>query len=109
MYCLPRRSERYDNLQVVMDEAMDELEYSAPVAGENQQIVQMADLSGDGNSEIILFAKGNDIDQKKVFLGFKNHIPKYMFPTKIVILEEMPMSKNFKIDRQRLLAMAKEL
>lgn len=59
--------------------------------------------------KIILFAKGEGLDQKKVFLGLKNQIPKYMFPTKIVILEEMPMSKNFKIDRQGLLAMAREL
>lgn len=58
--------------------------------------------------KIVLFAKGSGLDQKKVFLGLKNQIPKYMFPTKIVILEEMPMSKNFKIDRQGLLAMAKE-
>ena len=68
MYCLPRRSERYDNLQIVMDEAMDTLEYSAPVAGENQQIVQMADLSGDGNSEIILFAKGGEEMPLKILI-----------------------------------------
>ena len=56
--------------------------------------------------KIILFAKGSDLDQKKIFLGLKTQIPKYMFPTKIVMLEEMPMSKNFKIDRQKLLHMA---
>lgn len=68
MYCLPRRSERYENLQTVMDEAMDSLEYSAPAAGENQQIVQMADLDGDGESEIILFAKGGQSDPLKILL-----------------------------------------
>lgn len=68
MYCLPQRSERYENLQVVMDQAMDSLEYSAPVAGENQQIVQMADLSGDGNSEIILFAKGGEEMPLKILI-----------------------------------------
>lgn len=68
MYCLPRRSERYENLQVVMDQAMDSLEYSAPVAGTNQQIVQMADLSGDGNSEIILFAKGGETMPLKILI-----------------------------------------
>ena len=26
MYCLPRRSERYDNLQTVIDPAMEDLE-----------------------------------------------------------------------------------
>jgi acyl-coenzyme A synthetase/AMP-(fatty) acid ligase len=32
-----------------------------------------------------------------------------MFPTKIVILPEMPMSKNLKIDRQMLLSMAEQM
>lgn len=59
--------------------------------------------------KILLFAKGEALDNKKVFLGLKDQIPKYMFPTKIVILNEMPMSKNLKIDRQRLLAMAEEM
>lgn len=59
--------------------------------------------------KILLFAKGEGLDNKKVFLGLKDQIPKYMFPTKIVILDEMPMSKNMKIDRQRLLAMAGEM
>ena len=68
MYCLPRRSERYDNLQVVMEQAMGSLEYSAPIAGENQQIVQMADLSGDGNSEVILFAKGGEEMPLKILI-----------------------------------------
>lgn len=68
MYCLPQRSERYDNLQVVMEQAMDSLEYCAPVAGQNQQIVQMADLDGDRNSEIILFAKGGEEMPLKILL-----------------------------------------
>lgn len=58
MYCLPRRSEEYNNLQSAMDMAMGEMEYCAPVAGENQQTVQMADLDGDGILEHLLFAKG---------------------------------------------------
>lgn len=68
MYCLPRRSERYENLQTVMDQAMGSLEYSAPAAGENQQTVQMADLDGDGSSEIILFARGGEETPLKILL-----------------------------------------
>lgn len=59
--------------------------------------------------KILLFAAGEGLDQKKVFLGLKEQIPKYMFPTKIIMLESMPMSKNMKIDRQRLLSMAEEI
>ena len=57
MYRLPRRSETDDNLQSAIDEAMTDLNYAAPIAGENQQTVQMADLSGDGNVEYIVFAR----------------------------------------------------
>jgi len=59
MYRLPRRSEGDDHLQQVIDQAMDDLVYSAPVAGENQQTVQTADLNGDGQVEYIVFARDN--------------------------------------------------
>ena len=59
MYCLPKRSEQFSLLQSAIDLAMTDMEYSAPVAGENQQTVQVADLDGDGVEEYILFAKAN--------------------------------------------------
>ena len=58
MYRVPRRSEDYNNLQSAIDSAMTGLEYAAPVSGENQQTVQMADLDGDGMQEYLLFARG---------------------------------------------------
>lgn len=59
MYALPKRSEEYLHLQRAIDMAMAGLEYSAPIAGENQQTVQTADLDGDGVEEYLVFAKGN--------------------------------------------------
>ena len=59
MYCLPKRSDDYNDLQSAIDSAMQGLEYCAPLSGENQQAVQMADLDGDGIQEYLLFAKGN--------------------------------------------------
>lgn len=59
MYALPKRSEEYAHLQSAIDMAMAGLSYSAPVSGENQQTVQMADLDGDGLEEYLVFAKGN--------------------------------------------------
>lgn len=59
MYCLPKRSENYHNLQSAIDKAMGGLEYCAPLSGENQQTVQMADLDGDGLTEYLLFARGS--------------------------------------------------
>ena len=58
MYCLPKRSEEVKNLQSVLDRSMTGLEYCAPLSGENQQTVQMADLNGDGVQEFLVFAKG---------------------------------------------------
>ena len=57
MYRHPRRSEDDIHLQKVIDEAMQSLEYASPVAGENQQTVQTADLTGDGQVEYIVFAR----------------------------------------------------
>lgn len=57
MYRLPQRSRRDDNLQSTIDEAMNGLHYAAPIAGENQQTVQLADLTGDGEVEYIVFAR----------------------------------------------------
>ena len=57
MYSLPKRPQSYNDLQSVIDEAMTDMEYSAPRTGEHQQTVQMADLDGDGIREYLLFAK----------------------------------------------------
>lgn len=58
MYVPPKRSDDFYSLQTVINNAMTDLQYSAPISGENQQIVQTADLNGDDVMECILFAKG---------------------------------------------------
>lgn len=60
MYRLPARSQADDHLQAAIDQAMEGLDYAAPIAGENQQTVQTADLSGDGKMEYIVFARDTD-------------------------------------------------
>ena len=68
MYVPPRRSESYKNLQSLMDEYRRELDYCAPITGENQQTVQMADLTGDGVKEAVVFLKGSDEHPLKVLI-----------------------------------------
>lgn len=68
LYSLPKRSEAYNNLQSLIDEAMTGREFSAPVSGEHQQTVQMADLNGDGLDEYLLFAKGTAEKPLQIFL-----------------------------------------
>ena len=58
MYRLPKRSEDYKDLQTAIDAALVGSEYCAPLAGEQRQTVQMADLDGDMEDEYLLFAKG---------------------------------------------------
>ena len=57
MYCLPKRSEAYQELQTVLDTELQNMEYCAPLSGMNQQPVQAADVDGDGVSEFLVFAK----------------------------------------------------
>ena len=68
LYCVPKRSEEFTNLQSVMDKAMIGLEYSSPQSGEHQQTVQMADLDGDGEEEYLLFAKGSAEKPLKILI-----------------------------------------
>lgn len=59
MYRLPKRSTDYSNLQSAIDKAMSGLDFSAPLTGENQQSVQMADVDGDTIQEYLVFTKGS--------------------------------------------------
>lgn len=77
MYRLPRRSESYNDLQSAIDSAMNGLEYCAPVSGEYQQTVQMADLDGDGEQEYLLFAKGGREHPLKILI-FKEQEGRYV-------------------------------
>ena len=67
-YCLPKRSEDYENIQSAMDEVMDGYEYSAPLNGVNVQAVQTVDLDGDHIKEYLLFAKGSSEKPLCVFI-----------------------------------------
>lgn len=68
MYCLPKRSQEYSDLQTAIDGAMVGLEYSAPLSGENRQTVQMADLDGDREEEYLLFARGSSEKPMKILI-----------------------------------------
>lgn len=68
MYALPRRSEEFSQLQSAIDTAMAGKTFSAPLYGDNQQTVQMADLDGDGLEEYIIFASDNSDKPLKVLI-----------------------------------------
>jgi len=77
LYSPPKRSEKYIHLQSAIDEAMVGLKYCAPLSGENQQTVQVADLDGDGNAEYLLFAKGSGEKPLKILI-FQEHDEQFL-------------------------------
>ena len=68
MYAPPRRSEVFNELQTAIDRTMVDMEYAAPVSGDNRQTVQMADLNGDGLDEYILFARSNSENPLRILI-----------------------------------------
>ena len=68
LYCLPKRSEEYENIQAVIDKAMQGLTYSAPIYGDNRHFLQVADLDGDGIDEYLVFAKDNSDKPLKIMI-----------------------------------------
>lgn len=68
MYAVPKRSQEFSSLQSAVDAAMVERTYAAPVSGDNQQSVQMADLDGDGLEEYLVFAMNNEDKRLQVLI-----------------------------------------
>lgn len=68
MYAPPKRSAEYEKLQQAIDLRMEGMEYSSPLSGENRQTVQMADLTGDGIDEYLVFAKDSSENPMKVLI-----------------------------------------
>lgn len=68
LYYPPKRSEDYDALQSLIDEAMEDLTYAAPISGQNRQAVQTADLDGDGMDEYLLFARDDSENPLKILI-----------------------------------------
>ena len=68
MYCLPRRSERNNNLRSAIEASMTGRVYAAPVSGANQESVQTADLDGDGKEEYLVFTRVVQDDSLQILL-----------------------------------------
>ena len=82
LYSPPRRPVEFQELQKAIDQAMEGLSYCAPLTGENQQAVQMADLDGDGVDEYLLFAQGTE-DKPLQILVFSREAEEYRLRDRI--------------------------
>ncbi len=86
MYRIPRRTEEYTILQNTIEQAMEGLEFASPSYGDNQQMVQSADLDGDGKQEYLVFARGNSEKPLKILVFHETENGKY------VLLEMLQMN-----------------
>lgn len=68
MYKIPRRTAEYNNLQTAIDREMHGLTFASPGSGDNQQNLQMADLTGNGKDECVVFAKGDGETPMKILV-----------------------------------------
>jgi len=58
LYAVPKQSEEYYDLQNAIELALpDGAVYAPPGSGDNQQVVQMVDLDGDGEDEAVVYCK----------------------------------------------------
>ena len=83
MYCLPRRPQSYNDLQMVIDKAMADMEFSAPRTGQHRQTVQMEDLDGDGMGEYLVFVRGN-ADKALQILLFSQQDGEYLLTDRVL-------------------------
>jgi hypothetical protein len=68
LYCLPKRSQADVDMQAVIDQAMVGMSYCAPIDGANRQMVQTADLDGDGIDEYVVLARDSAQQKLKILI-----------------------------------------
>mgnify|MGYP001770895753 CR=1 FL=1 len=51
---------------------------------------------------VLIYESAKKIEQKAILLALHNKLPKYMLPTKFILLDAMPLNINGKIDRNKL-------
>lgn len=52
--------------------------------------------------KIVMFYESKEDDNKKVYLALKELLPKYMIPNEMIWYENLPVTKNSKIDKVKL-------
>ena len=53
-------------------------------------------------NEIVAFVAAEDVDKKTILGELRKKLPQYMVPSKLLILSELPLNKNGKVDRKLL-------
>ncbi|QKF73473.1 AMP-forming adenylation domain superfamily protein, putative D-alanine:D-alanyl carrier protein ligase [Aliarcobacter faecis] len=56
----------------------------------------------ENNNIVLIYESAKKLEQKAILLTLHNKLPKYMLPTKFILLDGMPLNINGKIDRNKL-------
>lgn len=72
------------------------------VAASSKEHVERSCCLYDNNKKKLLLVATGDVDKKELLEGLREDLPPFMIPNKVFILDEMPMTKNGKIDRNAL-------
>lgn len=78
-----------------------ELEEIEKAVSEFKGVERAICLFDEQKSKLYVFYVGT-IDKKQLFTNIKEQLPVYMIPSRIILLEQFPLTKNGKIDRQAL-------
>ena len=55
-----------------------------------------------GENHLVAYVQSSDITEEKLQQHCESHLPPHMIPSKFLILEQLPLNPNGKIDRKRL-------
>ena len=81
-----------------------ELEEVEKLIMDIDEVVRACCIFEEEKSKLYGFYVGN-IDKKELHLKLKDKLPVFMIPSKLIKIEEFPITKNGKIDRKKLMIM----
>ena len=73
---------------------------------EDEHVTRSCSLFDQEKEKLITFYIG-DIDKRSLKIALIDRLPRFMIPTKMIQVEDMPLNKNGKIDRKALMEVYK--
>ena len=73
---------------------------------EDEHVTRSCSLFDQEKEKLITFYIG-DIDKRSLKIALMDRLPRFMIPTKMIQVEDMPLNKNGKIDRKALMEVYK--
>lgn len=81
---------------------LGELENHAKEFVGNIQVAAVAKDKSIGNMQLFLFVEKSTVENSLLTVHLQKVLPYYMLPSKIIVLETIPLTSNGKIDRKKL-------